>query len=86
MNFIAPYRVSRMICVEMSTDGILGTFYIKKDPQVVPNFSDHLSQFSTIKNIRKIYQSESQCTSCRNHSSENTKIREYINKLENPKL
>ena len=39
-----------------------------------------------IKNIRNIYQSKSQCTSRRNHSSEDSKVKEYIDKLENPDM
>lgn len=51
-------------------------------------FIENIESFDLeqIKNIRDIYQSESQCTSRRNHSFEDSKVLEYINKLENPDL
>lgn len=51
-------------------------------------FIENIESFDLeqIKNIRNIYQSKSQCTSRRNHSSEDSKVKEYINKLENPDL
>jgi hypothetical protein len=45
-----------------------------------------LFRLDQIKNIRKIYQSKSQCTIRRNHSSEDSKVKEYIDKLENPDI
>ena len=51
-------------------------------------FIENIESFELeqIKNIRNIYQSESQCTSRRNHSSEDSKVKEYIGKLENTDL
>ena len=49
-------------------------------------FIENIESFELeqIKNIRNIYQSKYQCTSRRNHSSEDSKVKEYIDKLENP--
>ena len=51
-------------------------------------FIENIKSFDLeqIKNIRNIYQSEPQCTNRRNHSSEDSKVKEYIDKLENPDL
>ena len=51
-------------------------------------FIENIESFELeeIKNIRNIYQSESQFTNRRNHSSEDSKVKEYIDKLENPDL
>lgn len=51
-------------------------------------FIENIGSFELeqIKNIRNIYQSKSQCTDRRNYSSEDSKVREYIDKLENPDL
>lgn len=51
-------------------------------------FIENIKSFDLehIKNIRNIYQSEPQCTNRRNHSSEDLKVKEYIDKLENPDL
>ena len=51
-------------------------------------FIENIESFELeqIKNIRNIYQSKYQCTSRRNHSSEDSKVKEYIDKLENPDL
>lgn len=51
-------------------------------------FIENIESFELeqIKNIRNIYQLESQCTSRRNHSSEDSKVKEYIDELENPDL
>lgn len=49
---------------------------------------EHIESFELeqIKNIRNIYQSNSQCTSRRNHSSEDSKVIQYIDKLEKTDL
>lgn len=49
---------------------------------------ENLKLFSLdqIKNIRNIYQAKSQCTIRRNHSSEDSKVIQYIDKLENPDM
>jgi len=54
----------------------------------VDKFIENIKSFDLeqIKNIRNIYQSEPQCTNRRNHSSEDSKVKEYIDKLENPDL
>ena len=51
-------------------------------------FIENIESFELeqIKNIRNIYQLKSQCTSRRNHSYEDSKVKEYIDKLENPDL
>ena len=51
-------------------------------------FIENIESFELeqIKNIRNIYQLKSQCTSRRNHSYEDSKVKEYIDKLENPNL
>ena len=51
-------------------------------------FIENIESFDLeqIKNIRNIYQLKSQCTSRRNHSFEDSKVKEYIDKLENPNL
>ncbi|WP_304127386.1 hypothetical protein [Mogibacterium diversum] len=43
-----------------------------------------LFELEQIKNIRNIYQSKPQCTNRGNYSSEDLKVKEYIDKLENP--
>lgn len=45
-----------------------------------------LFELDQIKNIRNIYQSDSQYTGRRNHSYEDSKVKEYIDKLESPGL
>lgn len=51
-------------------------------------FIENIESFELeqIKNIRNIYQLKSQCTSRRNHSYEDSKVKDYIDKLENPNL
>lgn len=45
-----------------------------------------LFELEQIKQIRGIYQSEYQCTSRRNYSSQDSKVKKYIEELENPDL
>ena len=51
-------------------------------------FIENIKSFelNQIKNIRNIYQSEPQCTNRWNYSFEDSKVKEYIDKLENPGL
>lgn len=51
-------------------------------------FIENIESFELeqIKYIRDIYQSESQFTNRINHSYEDSKVIEYIDKLENPDL